>query len=74
MATTITEFIEYLQTLPEETEIDVVCCIEQDQGYFYDSTPMVIGENTKLYDFRDGTIKDKSNKLYGKVILSLGDV
>ncbi len=51
MATTIKEFIEYLKTLPPDTEVGVIC--GYTSGYSYDTkeVPLEIDENTCYTDF-----------------------
>ncbi len=51
MATTIKEFIEYLKTLPPDTEVGVIC--GYTSGYSYDTkeVPLEIDEKYLLHRF-----------------------
>ena len=53
--TTITEFIEFLKTLPPETEISVVRGYDCGASYFTEEVPLSIDPNTGNVYFTDLT-------------------
>ena len=71
--TTVKEFIEYLEGLPEETEVQVLVMQGGSYGGDYaEWEPLDITTNTDLIDLRDNQFS-KGTSREGKVYLELGE-
>jgi hypothetical protein len=70
--TTITEFIEYLKTLPPDTDVRVLreYTIGYDTGTEY--VPLEIGVNTDFIDLTGNPHVKVDNPLYNKKFLDIG--
>lgn len=71
--TTKREFIEYLETLPEETEIQVLEMYDGGYGGDYAVwSTLKLGVNTDLIDLRDNKYAQSTSRA-DKVYLELGE-
>jgi len=73
MATTITEFIEYLKTLPPDTELSVICGVHSMYSYDTNEVPLEIDENTNFVDFDGNPFVPEGAPYYNKKYLTLGE-
>ena len=72
-ATTIAEFIDYLKTLPPDTELQVVRGYACGYDYCTEAAPLEIDENTGFCDLTGSPHVKEDNPLYNKKILFLGE-
>ena len=72
MATSITEFIAYLQTLPKDTELFVVVCSDDVCSYHTSEVPLDLSENVDFVDLSDNPFVKKGDERYGKKYLTIG--
>lgn len=75
MTTTVKQLIEYLETLPEETEVSVVETAQGgfagDYSYFAD---LDIGDHCEFTDFTGNKFVKKTEPHYNKKTLDIGTI
>ena len=72
--TTITEFIEYLQTLPEDTELYVVKGFYEGFTYVSEEVLLDIDGNTEFVDLTNNKFVKKGDVRENRKTLTLGEI
>ena len=72
MATTVKEFIEYLKTLPEDTELSVIRGYTCMYEHGTEEVPLEIDVNTEFVDFTGNPYAKEDANYYNKKYLNLG--
>jgi hypothetical protein len=72
--TTVAQLIEFLQTLPQDAEIDVMAEKENEVVYEELEIPDEFGNSSNLnvFDFSNNFFIRDGHELFGKVIVSFG--
>lgn len=76
--TTVAQLIEFLQTLPEDAEVDVMKEVSADWSTWTTFEPLQIpdaygcSDNLEVYDFRDNHLVKEGDPRFGRVFVSFG--
>jgi hypothetical protein len=76
--TTVAQLIEYLQTLPQDAEVDVLKEVSANWSTWTEFTPLQIpdaygcSDNLEVYDYRDNQFVTQGDARFGKVYVSFG--
>lgn len=77
--TTVAQLIKFLQTLPEDAEVDVMKEVSADWSTWTTFEPLQIPEygcsdNLAVYDFRDNQFVKEGDPRFGKVYVDFGRI
>ena len=76
--TTVAQLMEFLQTLPEAAEVDVMKEVSADWSTWTTFEELQIpdehgySDNLEVYDFRDNQFVTESDPRFGRVFVSFG--
>ena len=76
--TTVAQLIEYLQTLPQDAEVDVMKEVSADWSTWTTYAPLEIpdaygcSDNLEVFDFRDNQFVKEDDLHFGKVHVRFG--
>jgi Ran GTPase-activating protein (RanGAP) involved in mRNA processing and transport len=76
--TTVAQLVEYLQTLPQDAEVDVLKEVSANWSTWTEFTALEIpgeygySDNLEVYDFRDNQFVKEDDARFGKVYVSFG--
>ena len=76
--TTVAQLIEYLQTLPQDAEVDVLHEEESNWTTYTEFDSLQIpnehgcSDNLEVYDFRDNQFVKEGDPRFGKVYVMFG--
>jgi hypothetical protein len=77
--TTVAKLIEYLQTLPQDAEVDVLKEVSANWSTWTEFTPLEIpdaygcSDNLEVYGYRDTwLVKEEDDAHFGKVYVRFG--
>jgi hypothetical protein len=76
--TTVAQLVEYLQTLPQDAEVDVLKEVSANWSTWTEFTALEIpgeygySDNLEVYDFRDNQFVTQGDPRFGKVYVSFG--
>jgi|LakMenEpi03Aug12_release.lakeMendotaPanAssembly.Ray.scaffolds.fasta_scaffold670427_2 hypothetical protein len=77
--TTVAQLIEYLQTLPQDAEVDVLKEVSANWSTWTEFTSLEIpdkygcSDNLEVYDYRDNQFVKEGDPRFGKVYVSFGE-
>lgn len=74
--TTVRELIDYLKTLPEDTEVEVIVGHYSDYSYCTETVPLNLDPYTGNVDFTDFSGNEfvkEGSKFFNKKYLTLGE-
>ncbi len=76
--TTVAQLIEFLQTLPEDAEVDVMKEVSANWSTWTTFEPLQVpdaygySDNLEVYDFRDNYLVKEGDPRFGRVFVSFG--
>lgn len=76
--TTVAQLIEFLQTFPQDAEIDVMAERQGTYSCYTEFEPLQIpdewgySDNLEVFDFRDNQFVKEGDPRFGKVYVSFG--
>ena len=76
--TTVAQLVEYLQTLPQDAEVDVLREVSENWSTWTEFTSLEIpdeygySDNLEMYDYRDNEYVKEGDPRFGKVYVIFG--
>lgn len=76
--TTVAQLVEYLQTLPQDAEVDVLREVSVNWSTWTEFTSLEIpdeygySDNLEMYDYRDNEYVKEGDPRFGKVYVIFG--